>query len=79
MFRFPPDTPLRTSSAEDLVVLKVFAARAKDWMDVEGVIVRQGSSIDWSYVRTQLAPLLELKEAPELWDELERRRRDLEP
>lgn len=78
MFGFPPDTPLRTCSAEDLVVLKVFAARAKDWMDVEGVIVRQGSAIDWSYVRTQLVPLLELKEAPELWDELERRRKELE-
>jgi len=77
-FAFPPDVPLRTCSAEDLIVLKTFAARSKDWMDVEGIIVRQAGRIDWSYVRSQLEPLLELKEAPELWDELERRRKELE-
>jgi hypothetical protein len=73
-FTFPPDVPLRTCSAEDLIVLKVFAAREKDWVDVEGVIVRQGELLDWPYVRSQLAPLAELKEEPELLDELERRR-----
>ena len=79
MFTFPPNVELRTCSAEDLIVLKAFAARAKDWMDVEGIIVRQAGRLDWSYVRAQLEPLLELKEAPELWDELERRRKGLEP
>lgn len=78
LFTFPPDVPLRTCSAEDLIVLKGFAARPKDWMDVEGVIVRQAAKIDWSYVREQLEPLLELKGEPELWDELIRRRKALE-
>ena len=32
----------------------------------------QAERLDWSYIREQLVPLLELKEAPELWDELER-------
>ncbi|HVV52794.1 MAG TPA: hypothetical protein VHO06_24245 [Polyangia bacterium] len=63
---------MRTCSAEDLIVLKTFAARPRDWIDVEGIIVRQTGHLDWSYVREQLLPLLELKEAPELWDELER-------
>jgi hypothetical protein len=71
-FTFPPDISLRTCSAEDLIVLKAFAARPRDWTDVEGVIVRQADRLDWSYIREQLVPLLELKEAPELWDELER-------
>ncbi len=71
-FRFPPDVLLRTCSAEDLIVLKSFAARPRDWTDVEGVIVRQADQLDWSYIRDELVPLLELKEAPELWDELER-------
>jgi len=78
LFAFPPDVALRTCSAEDLIVLKAFAARPKDWMDVEGVIIRQAGQLDWSYVRTQLLPLLVLKEAPEIWDQLETRRMDLE-
>ena len=78
LFSFPPDVPIRTCSAEDLIVLKSFAARPKDWIDVEGVIIRQTGKLDWPYVHAQLAPLVELKEAPEILDELERRRSDLE-
>ena len=77
LFSFPPDVPLRTCSAEDLIVLKAFAARSKDWMDVEGVIIRQADQLDWSYIRAQLMPLLELKEAPEIWDQLEKVRGEL--
>jgi hypothetical protein len=77
LFSFPPDVSLRTCSAEDLIVLKAFAARSKDWMDVEGVIIRQAGELDWSYVRAQLLPLLELKEAPEIWDQLEKLRSEL--
>lgn len=44
LFTFPPDVPLRTCSAEDLIVLKAFADRAKDWVDVEGVVIRTSSS-----------------------------------
>jgi hypothetical protein len=72
-FTYPPDVALRTCSAEDLIVLKAFADRPKDWMDIEGVIVRQ-PRLDWSYLRTQLAPLAELKESPELLDRLEQTR-----
>ena len=42
------------------------------------LIIRQSGTIDWAYVRQQLAPLVELKEAPEILDQLERRRVDLE-
>ena len=66
----------RTCSAEDLIVFKAFAARPKDWIDIEGVLIRHSSKLDWKYVRTQLDPLVELKNAPEILDELERRRRD---
>jgi hypothetical protein len=38
-FTYPPDISLRTCSAEDLIVLKAFADRPKDWMDIEGIIV----------------------------------------
>jgi hypothetical protein len=75
LFTFPPDVSLRTCSAEDLVVFKAFADRPKDWVDVEGILIRQAPTMEWDYVRTQLAQLAELKEAPELVDKLERLRR----
>jgi hypothetical protein len=77
-FTFPPDVALRTCSAEDLVVLKAFADRPKDWMDIDGVLVRQSRRLDWAYVHAQLAPLAELKEAPEIVAELDRRRAEID-
>ncbi|MBM3891755.1 MAG: nucleotidyl transferase AbiEii/AbiGii toxin family protein [Verrucomicrobia bacterium] len=77
-FTFPPATSLRTCSAEDLIVMKAFAARPKDWLDVEGVIIRQTGKLDWTYIRRHLKPLVELKGAPELMAELERRRTEFE-
>ncbi len=73
-FAFPGGAMVRTCSAEDLIVMKAFAARAKDWIDVEGIIARQTGKLDWNYVRSQLAPLVEIKGAPEILDELEKRR-----
>lgn len=77
-FRFPPDVSLRTCSADDLLVLKAFADRPKDWVDVDGIVIRQAGRLDWAYVQAQLAPLAELKEAPELLTKLEARRAELE-
>jgi hypothetical protein len=74
LFTYPPDIALRTCSAEDLIVLKAFADRPKDWMDVEGILVRQAQGLDWPYVIHQLEPLAELKEAPEIVPRLERMR-----
>lgn len=77
VFTYPPAIPLRTCSAEDLIVLKAFADRPKDWMDIEGIIIRRSAGLDWPYVREQLAPLAELKEAPELMSKLEQMRERL--
>ena len=77
-FAFPPQTLLRTCSAEDLIAMKAFAARAKDWLDIEGIIIRQTGELDWAYIHRQLQPLTELKEAPEIMHELERRRLEFE-
>lgn len=63
---------LRTCSAEDLVVHKAFAGRPQDWVDVEGVILKQRGRLNWPQIWTDLAELADLKEAPELVDELER-------
>lgn len=53
---------LTTCSAEDLIVHKAFAARDKDWLDVVGILTRQGSKLDRGLIWAELLPLLELKE-----------------
>ncbi len=73
-FEFLPDIVLVTCSAEDLVVLKSFADRPRDWVDVESVIGRQPSVLDWAYIERSLSPLAELKESPEILVRLRRLR-----
>ncbi len=58
--------------------MKAFAARTKDWMDVEGIITRQAGKLDWTYIRNQLGPLVTLKEAPEILNDLEKKRLEFE-
>lgn len=38
---FQPGIRLRTCTAEDLLVLKAFANRPRDWQDIEGIVARQ--------------------------------------
>ncbi len=57
---------LRTCSAEDLIVMKLFASRALDLRDAEGVAIRNRGQLDWEYIEDQLRPLAELKDAPEI-------------
>jgi hypothetical protein len=61
-FEVAPGMLLKTCSAEDLVVLKAFADRPQDWLDIEGIIVRQGALLDRARVVDELLPLLEMKE-----------------
>jgi nucleotidyltransferase AbiEii toxin of type IV toxin-antitoxin system len=77
-FVFPGNVTIRTCSAEDLIVMKAFASRTKDWMDVEGIIIRQGTNLDWTYVLSELKPLVELKGDSEILEQLERRRIEFE-
>jgi hypothetical protein len=56
---------IRTCSAEDLVVLKAFAGRDVDWLDVGGIAARQAGRLDEGLIFRELEPLLELKGMPE--------------
>ena len=76
-FEFLENATLRTCSAEDLIVMKAFASRPKDWVDLEGILLRR-HALDWVYIESQLVPLADLKESPEIWPELQKRRRDAE-
>lgn len=59
-----------TCSAEDLVVLKAFADRARDWSDIEGIAIRTGDGLDWRVVMDRIRPLAELKESPHILERL---------
>ena len=72
-FEFAPDVVLPTCSAEDLFIMKAFAGRAKDWLDVDGLVVRQVAKLDCAYILKHLEPLCELKEAPEIMEQARKR------
>lgn len=54
---FVGDIKLRICSPEDLVIAKTVAARPRDWIDVESVIIRQ-AKLDWDYILSSLKDLL---------------------
>jgi hypothetical protein len=70
-YEFLPGLSLLTCSAEDLIILKSFADRPRDWVDVETIIIRQQGQLDWDYIFEQLRPFCQLKESPEIIERLE--------
>lgn len=64
--------PVRTCSAEDLVITKAFASRPQDWIDVERIVIRQKERLDRSLILSELEPLVSLKEEPEILERLKR-------
>lgn len=74
-----PGARVRVCRPEDLVVMKAFADRPQDWLDVRGILIRQKSRpLDWAHIRRQLKPLARAKEKPELVERLESLRKELE-
>jgi hypothetical protein len=73
-FVYSAGIELRTCSAEDLVVMKLFASRSGDIRDVEGVAIRNRGRLDWQYIEEHLRPLAELKDDPEILRAMERLR-----
>jgi hypothetical protein len=73
LWPMPEREALRTCSAEDLLVHKCFANRDHDWVDVDGILARQWNKLDLKLVRTELKPLAELKEEPEIVARLEQK------
>ncbi|MGH8768088.1 MAG: DUF6036 family nucleotidyltransferase, partial [Burkholderiales bacterium] len=73
-FDFGAGFRLLTCSAEDLIVMKAFASRPQDWIDVESVVVRQRRTLDWKQVFDELEPLVALREMPETLNRLQQLR-----
>ena len=78
-FEFLPGLKILTCSAEDQVVLKAFADRARDWADLEGILIRQQDRLEWEYINKHLPPLCAAKEAPEILDKLWELKRRINP
>ncbi len=70
-FSYAPDCKLVTATAEDIIVLKAFADRPRDWADVENIIMRQGNTLHKRYIFNKLKPLCMLKEEPEIYQKLQ--------
>ena len=69
-YQYLPDVSLLTCSAEDLIVLKAFADRTRDWADIETILQRQENKLDWPYIERQLEPLLVIKDNQEIMTRL---------
>lgn len=72
-----PGQKLVTCSAEDLLVHKVFAGRPLDWKDAEGIIARQGKSLNRPQVFAELEVLAEFKETVDFISPLQRLFREI--
>jgi hypothetical protein len=53
-------------SAEDLIIHKAVAGRPRDIEDIEGIVYRQGNSLDVEYIRLWLREFAAALENPEL-------------
>jgi len=59
-------------SAEDLIIQKVVAGRAKDWPDVESLLATRGGFLDTSHIEDWLGQFAEALQKPELLFEYHR-------
>ena len=64
------DEQLLICGPSDLIILKAFANRARDWQDIRGIMIRSGSQLDWRLIESELEVLANLKEEPEILDRL---------
>ena len=63
---FASGCTLTTACAEDIIVLKAFADRPRDWIDIEGIVTRRIGKLDWPQIEDELRPLAESKEDAEI-------------
>ncbi len=75
LFEFESGCLLRTCSAEDLIVMKLFAFRPRDVSDAESIAIRQRGVLDWRYIEENLQPLAGIKEQPDIMAALTRLRK----
>lgn len=63
---FADGLSLPVCSADDLFIMKAFAARPKDWIDAESIALRQRGRLDTARIIERITELAELKDEPEI-------------
>jgi len=57
---------LPVCTAEDLIIHKAISEREKDWLDIEGILLRQRDKLDQKYILGWLKQFAEALERPEI-------------
>lgn len=57
---------VRVCTAEDLIIHKAISERERDWEDIEGILLRQGSKLDRSYLIKWLEDFSRALERPSI-------------
>ena len=60
------DSNLLICGPSDLIILKAFANRPRDWQDIRGIMIRSASQLDWQLIESEVEVLANLKEEPEI-------------
>jgi hypothetical protein len=66
-----PGISIRLCGASDLVIMKAFANRPRDWQDIRGILIRSNPRLDREFIRAEVSILADLKEEPEIMEQLE--------
>lgn len=66
-----PGISIRLCNASDLVIMKAFANRPRDWQDIRGILIRSGARLDRNRIRAELSILADLKEEPEIMAQID--------
>ena len=56
---------------EDLIIYKAISEREQDWLDIQGVLNRQGQALDQGYISEWLRQFAQALERPELMQRYE--------
>ena len=57
---------LPVCAAEDLIIHKAISERERDWLDIEGVLLRQRDKLDQYYIETWLGEFARGLDRPEI-------------
>jgi predicted nucleotidyltransferase len=60
------DLKIWVCTPEDLIIQKAIAGRAKDWQDIEGIVIEQSTRLDQAYSEDWLTQFAEVLEQPEI-------------
>ena len=70
--------PVPFATAEDLIIHKLFAGRARDWEDAVSVVRRKGDGLDWEFMTLWAAEFATIPGREEMPAQVERLRQDAE-